>query len=176
MEAILAAAPIIPAQVRAARALVGISQEELAASADVGLNSVRDVEGQRRGDEVGAMKAIVRALENEGVTFLPGDADNGPGVRLVARLPNVIVRPTKMASGVLPFTVEWKGQRVIVCVEREPLEDLERGNFHNDAQFVAAFEKYRRAVLEAAANAIDADKVTRDGRVYLSGADFPSLR
>jgi uncharacterized protein DUF1488 len=110
------------------------------------------------------------------VTFLAGDKDNGPGVRLCARLPNLIVRPTRMASGVLPFTVEWKGQRVIVCVEREPLEDLERGNFHNDAQFVAAFEKNRRAVLKAAADAIDTGKVTRDGRVYLSGADFPSLR
>jgi len=49
-------------------------------------------------------------------------------------------------------------------------------NFNTDAQFVASFEKNRRAVLEAAANAIDAGKVTRDGRVYLSGEDFPSLR
>jgi hypothetical protein len=153
-----------------------MSQEDLAASAEVGLNSVRDVEGQRRGGEVGVMKAIVRALENEGITFLSGDAENGPGVRLAARLPNVIVRPTRMASGVLPLTVEWKGQRVTVCVEREPLEDLERGNFNTDAQFVAAFEKNRRAVLEAAASAIDAGRVMRDGRVYLSGEDFPSLR
>lgn len=171
-----AAPPITPAQIRAARALLGISQEDLAASAEVGLNSVRDVEGQRRGDEVGAVKAIVRALENEGVTFLPGDAANGPGVRLGTQLPNVLVRPTRMASGVLPFTVEWKGKRVIVCVEREPLEDLERGNFNTDAQFVAAFEKNRRTVLEAAASAIDAGRVMRDGRVYLSGEDFPSLR
>ena len=175
-EADLTAAPTIPAQIRAARALVGMSQEELAAAAEVGLNSVRDVEGQRRGDEVGAMKAIVRALGNKASRSCRVTRRMVPAFGFVSRLPNIIVRPTRMVSGVLPFTVERQGRRVIVCVEREPLEDLERGNFSTDAQFVTAFERNRRAVLEAAANAIDAGKVTRDGRVYLSGDDFPSLR
>lgn len=168
--------PIVPAQIRAARGLLGWSQEALANAAEVGLNTVRDIEGQRRGDEVGAIKEIVRALENEGVTFVAGDGVQGPGVRLCANLPNVIVRPTRMVSGVLPFTIEWRGKRVIVCVEREPLEDLEQSNFHSDAEFVGAFEKNKRAVLEAAAAAISAGRTTRDGRVYVGGSDFPSLR
>jgi transcriptional regulator with XRE-family HTH domain len=170
-------AAIVPAQIRAARGLVGWTQEQLATAAEVGLSTVRDIEGQRRGDEIGAISAIVRALENEGVTFVAGDKNDGPGVRISTGQPNIILRPSRMVSDVLPFTVEWRGQRVIVCVAREPLEDFETNNFHHkDAEFVAAFEKNKRAVLDAAAKAIDAGKVTRDGRVYLDGDDFPQLK
>lgn len=165
-------AAIVPAQIRAARGLVGWTQEQLATAAEVGLSTVRDIEGQRRGDQIGAISAIVRALENEGVTFIAGDASDGPGVRISTGQPNIILRPSRMVDGVLPFTVEWRGQRVIVCVAREPLEDIETGNFNSDAEFVGAFEKNRRAMLDAAAKAIDAGRVTPDGRVYLVGDDF----
>jgi DNA-binding transcriptional regulator YiaG len=69
-----------PAQCRAARALLDLTQSELARAADLGLSTVVDFEKQRRLVSEEAVKAIRRALEQSGIEFLDGDP--GPGLRL----------------------------------------------------------------------------------------------
>src|ERR1039458_3172635 len=96
---------IIPAQIRAGRALLGWSQEHLAREAEVGLSTVRDAESGRRAADTGAMACIRRALWNGGVVFSGGHPGEGPGVRLVADQPNIIRRPSTMQWEGLPFTV-----------------------------------------------------------------------
>jgi DNA-binding transcriptional regulator YiaG len=62
-----------PAQCRAARGFLDISQEELAKASNVGLSTVRDFEKGRRvpiGNNLAAMRA---ALETRGITFVNGD-------------------------------------------------------------------------------------------------------
>lgn len=170
-------AVIVPAQIRAARALVSWSQEKLATEANVGLSTVRDLEAERRSDEVGAMRDVVQALDNAGVTFLPGSATEGPGVRLCVGLPNIIVRPKGQVQDVLPFTVEHHGKRYIVCLGRAPLEDLApNGRANTDEVRLATFEKYRRAILERAARAIENNEAKPDGRVYLGTEHFSDHR
>lgn len=165
---------IVPAQIRAARALLDWSQSQLAEKAGLGLSSIRDIEGHKRDNEVGAFAAIVRALENEFITFLPSEDDNGPGVRLQAKRPNIIQNPTKMVDGVLPFKVEWRGKRIIVSVTDDTLEDLDRETPESDAEYIAIFEKNRRKILDAAAAVIDAGQITPDGRVYIRYKDIVS--
>src|SRR5687768_6186912 len=87
---------LTPAQIRAGRALIDWSQQQLADAAELSLSSVRDYENERRGGVVGGLGAIRRALENEGVRFLAGDAQEGPGVRLGGRVPSVLRRPTRL--------------------------------------------------------------------------------
>ena len=74
---------ISPAQLRAARALLGISTHELAELADVGVASVKRYEAgggaQQRSRDT--LAKIQQALEREGVEFL-GDPEASPGVRL----------------------------------------------------------------------------------------------
>ncbi len=74
---------ITGAQLRAARALIRISAEELARVAAVGVATVRRAEAadDRPALTEANMRAIRAALEAAGVEFLPGNGA-GPGVRL----------------------------------------------------------------------------------------------
>jgi transcriptional regulator with XRE-family HTH domain len=75
------------AQIRAARGLLGWSQQHLAEVAEVGLSTVRRMEavdGVVPGNIVSAMR-IRSALENSGVEFID-QGKRGPGVILVEPL------------------------------------------------------------------------------------------
>jgi uncharacterized protein DUF1488 len=136
--------------------------------------SVRDYEKERRGGEVAGLKAIRRALENRDVLFLPSEGDAGPGVRLIARVPNLLRRPMKLGKwDALMISVEWRGLEVEIFVPQAVLDDL--GRFRQarpEAEYVALFDKHRAAILKAAARAIDAGRVAPDRRVHLRHEDF----
>ncbi|RCW27752.1 hypothetical protein DFR48_102237 [Ciceribacter lividus] len=82
---------ISPAQVRAARALLGISVDELSAESGVSAFVILQCESQVPGKAVdaAALEALHGALQRLGVTFLAdGDcAIGGEGVRLTRREP-----------------------------------------------------------------------------------------
>jgi len=71
------------AQIRAARALLSISQTELAECASVHVATIRRLEAASavRGAAETLWK-VQRALENLGVEFISADAGKGAGVRL----------------------------------------------------------------------------------------------
>ena len=68
-----------PAQCRAARALLDMTQPDLAKLAGLGLSTIVDFERSRRIVSGEAMDAIRATLEAAGVEFTNG---NQPGVRL----------------------------------------------------------------------------------------------
>ncbi len=68
-------------QCRAARALIGMTQPDLARAASVGLSTIVDFERERRAVSDTAVAAIRAALESAGVEFLDANG-SGPGVRL----------------------------------------------------------------------------------------------
>jgi DNA-binding transcriptional regulator YiaG len=70
-----------PAQCRAARAMLQMTQPKLAESSVLGLSTVVDFERERRQVSAEAVAAIRTALESAGVVFLPENG-NGPGVAL----------------------------------------------------------------------------------------------
>jgi transcriptional regulator with XRE-family HTH domain len=75
-------------QIRAARALLGIDQKELAALSGCGIATIRRIEGAD--GPAGTSKTITRirrALEAAGVVFIEQDEKQGPGVRLGKPLP-----------------------------------------------------------------------------------------
>lgn len=71
-----------PSQLRAARAMVGLSQTDVAEAAKVSSMTVKRAEGSGKPPaSADAVAAIRAALEAAGVVFLPENG-NGPGVAL----------------------------------------------------------------------------------------------
>ena len=85
---------IMPSQIRAARALLGVSQWELADLAGIGAATVKRIEAasEIRGSADTFWK-IQRALEAAGVEFISADEAKGPGVRLKDSGPKEPKRP-----------------------------------------------------------------------------------
>ena len=80
---------ISPAQCRAGRALLEITQTQLAASAALGLSTVVDYEKERRQVSPESVEAIRRALVRAGVEFIDENG-GGVGVRLRKRRPKKV--------------------------------------------------------------------------------------
>jgi predicted transcriptional regulator len=71
---------ITPRQIRAARALLGWSQQQLADKAIVSLNALTRLEKGKVDSRVSTVAAIEKALTKSGIEFLPIDT-KGEGVR-----------------------------------------------------------------------------------------------
>jgi transcriptional regulator with XRE-family HTH domain len=72
---------VTPAQSRAARGLLGWSQQDLAAKAAVGIATVYQLESGKSAPRRATLTVIRQALEAAGVIFIDANGE-GPGVRL----------------------------------------------------------------------------------------------
>lgn len=72
-------------QVRAARALIGMSREQLAAKAGVSVRTVNNIENAETKPIAATQNAVMGVLIAEGVRFEPANPETGrgPGVYLV---------------------------------------------------------------------------------------------
>jgi len=70
-----------PAQCRGARAVLEMTQPQLATAAGVGLSTVVDFERERRSVSEDAVEKMQRALESAGIEFIEENG-GGPGLRL----------------------------------------------------------------------------------------------
>ena len=80
----LQAAMINPAQIRAARALIGWKQTDLATASGVSEMSVKNIERGVTDPRASTLQSLQSALEGAGVVFLDAghNREGGPGVRL----------------------------------------------------------------------------------------------
>jgi transcriptional regulator with XRE-family HTH domain len=171
---------IIPAQIRAARALINWSQENLADAAGVALTSVRDLEAEKRTSESGTSVNVRDALVNAGIEFLPGTPEGGPGVRLIANRPNLIKRPSvssMMKWDGMGVEVEFRGKTFNAFISREALEDL--GGLKGTEPpeiWVKVFEAEQGNVLDAIRMAFEQnDRWDERGRLHVGGRHFRKL-
>src|SRR5262245_7471434 len=73
---------LVPAQVRAARALLRWSQTDLALHSGVHVNPIKSFESEQSNPVWTTLSKLERALKKAGVEFIDGDDSKGPGVRL----------------------------------------------------------------------------------------------
>ena len=169
-------ASITAGQIRSARALLNMSQEDLAKKSGLGLSTIRDYENERRGGtgEVGALVLIRSALEREGINFVAGDHTYGPSVKLNAVRANVLRWPdARVLRGDVQITVEWRGSQYVIIIPEEAKDDL--GGFNDErplSDYAALLEGERVRIEIAAARAVDNGRAQPDGRVYLSAEDI----
>ncbi|TAJ53886.1 MAG: XRE family transcriptional regulator [Brevundimonas sp.] len=70
------------AQIRMARAALGISVRVLADRAKVAESTIHRFEANKGGMQANTLDKLQVALEEQGVVFIPADSGGGPGVRL----------------------------------------------------------------------------------------------
>ncbi len=75
---------IVPAQIRMARAALGISVRELASRTGVADSTILRFETNKGGLQAGTRDRLQAQLEADGVVFLLPEDGFGPGVRLRA--------------------------------------------------------------------------------------------
>lgn len=73
---------LLASQCRAARAMLGLSQKELAQKAEVGSRTLADFETGTRSPHPRTLKAIRETLYSLGIIFLEAEGGLGPGLRL----------------------------------------------------------------------------------------------
>jgi len=73
---------IVPAQIRMARAALGISVRMLAVKAKVAESTIQRFEAGRGGLQAATLARLETVLRGDGVEFIPSDERGGPGVRL----------------------------------------------------------------------------------------------
>ena len=78
---------ISPRQIKAARALLGWSQQDLADRAILSLNAVKRLEAEQSDPRVSTVLAIKTSLESGGVEFLAAGGGHGEGVRMASDQP-----------------------------------------------------------------------------------------
>ena len=69
-------------QIRAARTLLGWTQQELADNAVVSLNAIARLEAGKVDSRMSTVSSVQAALEQGGIMFLAQSQDLGEGVRL----------------------------------------------------------------------------------------------
>lgn len=76
-------------QIRAARALLGWNQPQLAEASGLSMMSIRRMEGPSGPGQRSAanVEAVRQTLVDAGVIFIPENESGGPGVRLKRREP-----------------------------------------------------------------------------------------
>jgi hypothetical protein len=133
---------------------------------------VRDIEGERRAADSGTVADARRALENEGVEFLSGTAEHGPGVRFGGTRPNLIRRPSVMTMwDGMPIEVEFKGKAFCAFIPRAVLDDL-GGLTKNEADevYFKIFDKHRGSILDGVGGAFANSKNwDRQGHLHVGG-------
>lgn len=72
---------ISPQQIRGARAMLGLTQAQLAAAAGLSTTALNNIERGAADPKVSTMEAIKRALEEAGIEFISPNG-GGHGVRL----------------------------------------------------------------------------------------------
>jgi ribosome-binding protein aMBF1 (putative translation factor) len=80
---------LTPAQLRAARALVGWSRDTLAAKSGTAAETVQGFESRGTDPKLSTVNKWQRALEGAGVEFQDENAERGPGVHLQKGKPAV---------------------------------------------------------------------------------------
>lgn len=76
--------PLTGAQIRGARALLGLTAMQLAAEAQLGVNTIRRAEAVDGPTSLTAANGVQlkEAFRRLGALFIPADEEGGPGVRL----------------------------------------------------------------------------------------------
>jgi transcriptional regulator with XRE-family HTH domain len=159
---------ITAGQLRAARGLIGWSQEELARKAKIGRATIADFESGKRMPYQGTLHDLRGALEAAGVEFTNGGQ---PGVRMKATLTDFGDEPrTEHKSDNMYFKLKDGNKEVRVGVSQPGLED--RQGEQGSADMLAIFERQRPKIVATAQIKYRNGYIEKDGSILIKNSDL----
>lgn len=162
---------ISPAQCRAARALLGWSQDRLEAESRVAKKTIADFERGTRGRlQAKSEDAISGALEAAGIELIPQNG-GGDGVRFKRPMPRFVRlfrRDDVDHRNWVAFAFDYKDGRKIGFVKYEVLGVSDPA----EGDPVSLFDESREAILLCAAEKYDRGDLDPEGRALIGPADL----
>lgn len=162
---------ISPAQCRAARALLGWSQDDLSSHARIAKKSIADFEREVRNPQDRTVIALRAALEAFGVLFIPQNG-GGAGVRFRLAMPRFLFRRDNVEDrGWIAFAFDYKGNRHIAFIYHQALALISLSSRHP----LEVFDDNRERIMLVAAEMVDAGRFDPEGRVLINTGDVPRI-
>jgi transcriptional regulator with XRE-family HTH domain len=158
---------ISPSQCRAARALLGWSQEDLERHAGIAKKTIADFERDARSPHERSNKALQSTLEAHGVVFIPQNG-GGAGVRLKLPLPQLFRRNDVPERNWIAFAFDYKNRREVGFVYHDALAKIAPDKLKP----IQVFDRDEKRILVVAAKKADCDERDDTGRVHIKGADL----
>jgi transcriptional regulator with XRE-family HTH domain len=166
---------ITAAQCRAARALLGWSQDQLAENAKVARATVTYFERNLRVPLRQNAVSIVSTLETAGVAFISEDGDGG-GVGARFREIKLEHSPTSRpvnGGDDVGIAVRYVGQRYLAVIPREVIDDIDGAHYPTFEARVEAVQKHLPIYLAALERKLAAAPDQPEGQVVVRSIDLP---
>lgn len=161
---------ISPSQCRAARALLGWSQEDLVTASRISKKTIADFERDQRTQHNRTVEAIEEVLSAHGVIFIPQNG-GGEGVRRRASMPRLFRREDVEHREWVAFAFDYKQKRYTGFVSYQALAGIALSNIEP----AKAFDRDLARILIRAADKVDTNDLDPQGRVLLNRMDLPPL-
>lgn len=161
---------ILSEQCRAARALLGWSQDDLERHSKVPKKTIADFERGARSPRVQTNDILKAAFEASGVVFIPQNG-GGAGVRLRIATPRLFRRDDVPQREWIAFAFDYRGERIIAFVMHDALYEIAA----HDHRPIEAFDAERDRILVAAAEKYDRRELSVGNQLILDRNDLPPL-
>ena len=160
---------ILPEQCRAARALLGWSQDDLERHSKVAKKTIADLERGARSPQGRTADALQRAMEASGVVFIPQNG-GGAGVRMRIATPRLFRRDDVPQREWVAFAFDYKGRRLFAFVTHDALYNVEVDPWSP----TNAFDAVRQRILIGAADKFDRE-VFDEGQLFIKPEDLQPI-
>lgn len=163
-----------PSQCRAARALLGWSQDDLETKSGVSKKSIADFEREAQIPYDRTLRDLQSALEAGGVQII-AENGGGAGVRLRAAVARLTRKRVSRFDRVATIAVSYRGGDYQVQFSTSIIDDMDHTNHPSDVALDRAVDVHMPSILLAAAVAIDDGRADPNGVVVLGNDDFPEI-
>jgi transcriptional regulator with XRE-family HTH domain len=163
---------ITPEQCRAARALLGWSQDDLENSSRVSKKTIAEFEREAQIPYDKTLREIEMAFRANGILLI---SENGGGVGVRKERPVARLTRTRVShfDRVAILNVSYKGEEYKINLPADILNDIDRTNHRTDNSLKEAIQQHLNLILIRATAAIDAGRSTPARDLYLMTEDFP---
>jgi transcriptional regulator with XRE-family HTH domain len=162
---------ITPEQCRAARALLGWTQDDLEERSKVAKKAIADFERNAGIPYKRSLIEIEEAFEAGGVRFI-SENGGGVGLRLTKAVARLARSRVSVFDEVATLIVSYRDIEYRVSITTHVLDDMDTADHQTESDLKASLERNRNKILVRTARAIDAGRGGDSRQITLTKDDF----